>query len=447
MMKKLFVIVLILASFGNLCAQTNPIKSLLDSASYLVGVNEAKGLKQEGVVSLNTKLISTGCLEASEDKPGLLNEVAMNNAMSRFLAQSREEKAKRDSGKTVTKPVPATTTSKSLLNNFNDSASYIVGFRIGSFYKKNYDIEQFNASLVALGFNDIMTNKPTLISESLISEVMNKLIFQILEEKAKVNIEAGKAFLAQNKLRPEVKTTASGLQYEVIREGTGVKPAAADTFVAHYRGTLLDGTEFDASYNRGAPLTLPVTSVIKGWTEGLQLMPVGSKYKFYIPYDIGYGTFGNGAIPGGATLVFEVELLDVKKDKSQANIEAGEAFLAQNKLRPEVKTTASGLQYEVVREGTGAKPTAADTFVAHYRGTLLDGTEFDASYNRGTPLTLPVTSVIRGWTEGLQLMPVGSKYKFYIPYNLGYGTTGSGMIPGGSTLIFEVELLDVKPRQ
>jgi FKBP-type peptidyl-prolyl cis-trans isomerase FklB len=142
---------------------------------------------------------------------------------------------------------------------------------------------------------------------------MNKLMMQIEEEKVKPTIDAGNAFLAENKKRPGVKTTASGLQYEVITEGTGIKPTAQDTFVCHYRGTLIDGTEFDASANRGQPLVLPVTSVIRGWTEGLQLMSVGSKYKFYIPYTLGYGPIDNGAIPGGSALIFEVELLDVKR--------------------------------------------------------------------------------------------------------------------------------------
>ncbi|HLG41431.1 MAG TPA: FKBP-type peptidyl-prolyl cis-trans isomerase, partial [Chitinophagaceae bacterium] len=137
-------------------------------------------------------------------------------------------------------------------------------------------------------------------------------------------IDAGNAFLENNKKRPGVKVTASGLQYEVITEGTGIKPAKADTFVCHYRGTLIDGTEFDASYNRGQPLIYPVTAVIPGWTEGLQLMPAGSKYKFYIPYKLGYGVFGSPpAIPGGAALIFEVELLDVKKSNTVQPVKPG----------------------------------------------------------------------------------------------------------------------------
>jgi FKBP-type peptidyl-prolyl cis-trans isomerase FklB len=122
----------------------------------------------------------------------------------------------------------------------------------------------------------------------------------------------------------------------------------------------------------------------------------------------------------------------------------GEDFLLKNKENPAVKTTASGLQYEVIKEGKGAKPTAQSTVKVHYTGTLLDGTVFDSSVERGTPATFGVTQVIPGWTEALQLMPVGSKYKLYIPQELAYGASGNNGIPPFSTLIFEVELLSIE---
>ena len=125
--------------------------------------------------------------------------------------------------------------------------------------------------------------------------------------------------------------------------------------------------------------------------------------------------------------------------------EDGEKFLAENKLRDGVKTTESGLQYEVIKLGKGKKPTAESTVKVHYEGTLIDGTVFDSSYKRGEPIEFPLSGVIQGWTEGLQLMPVGSTYKLYIPYQLGYGDRGAGQsIPPYSALIFTVELLDIK---
>ena len=137
----------------------------------------------------------------------------------------------------------------------------------------------------------------------------------------------------------------------------------------------------------------------------------------------------------------------MQAEKSKPRIDSGTNFLAKNKTKPGVKTTASGLQYEVITEGTGEKPTAADSVTCHYKGTLLNGTVFDNSYDRGQPITFSLGGVIPGWTEGLQLMSVGSKYKFYIPYTLGYGAFDYGPIPGGSLLIFEVELLNVIKKQ
>ena len=137
---------------------------------------------------------------------------------------------------------------------------------------------------------------------------------------------------------------------------------------------------------------------------------------------------------------------DAKANKVKAE---GEAFLANNAKRPGVFTLKSGLQYEVLKKSDSAvlvSPTLEDTVVTNYKGTLIDGTEFDNSYKRGQPLTLPVGGVIKGWTEALQLMHVGDKWKIYIPSELGYGERGAGQaIPGGATLVFEMELLGIKP--
>lgn len=131
-----------------------------------------------------------------------------------------------------------------------------------------------------------------------------------------------------------------------------------------------------------------------------------------------------------------------KKSGAAAEIEKGAKFLAENKKNPEVKETASGLQYMVLQEGKGEHPTATSRVTVHYTGKLIDGTVFDSSVDRGEPITFGLNQVIRGWTEGLQLMTPGSKYRFFIPYNLAYGEQGAGgAIPGGATLIFDVELI------
>src|SRR5271157_5536937 len=137
-----------------------------------------------------------------------------------------------------------------------------------------------------------------------------------------------------------------------------------------------------------------------------------------------------------------------KQQAGETNKKEGEAFLAANKAKERVVTLPSGLQYKILKEGTGPKPTAADTVVCNYRGTLINGTEFDSSIKRGQPATFPVTGVIKGWTEALQLMPVGSKWQLFIPSDLAYGDRGAagGEIGPGATLIFDVELLSIQDK-
>ncbi|MCQ4163704.1 FKBP-type peptidyl-prolyl cis-trans isomerase [Tahibacter harae] len=168
----------------------------------------------------------------------------------------------------------------------------------------------------------------------------------------------------------------------------------------------------------------------------------------------------NASVKGEKTALTQEEALKVRQDfmtklqakraaeekaKAETNKKAGDEFLAKNKGKKGVTTTASGLQYEVVKAGTGPKPKDTDTVQVHYTGTLLDGTKFDSSVDRGEPATFPLKGVIPGWTEGLQLMPVGSKYKFYIPSNLAYGESGPPPIGPNAMLTFEVELLKIVP--
>ena len=186
--------------------------------------------------------------------------------------------------------------------NFGGDASYALGMDIGSSLASDGifpNMEEF-----IQGMNDSLFTGKTRLSES---EAMMK----IQEAYQTIMNDKETAFLVENNKKPGVKTTSSGLQYEVITETNGKKPLASDVVQVHYEGRLIDGSIFDSSYQRGSPAEFPLDGVIRGWTEGLQLMGVGSKYKFYIPSDLGYGSRSAGSIPPYSTLIFEVELLDI----------------------------------------------------------------------------------------------------------------------------------------
>ena len=263
------------------------------------------------------------------------------------------------------------------------------------------------------------------------------------------NAAKSEKFLAENASKATVKTTASGLQYEVLSEGpaSGVSPKETDLIDVHYVGTLIDGLEFDSSRARGAAARFPLNQVIPGWTEGVQLMSEGDRYRFFIPPDLAYGEQGTpgGPIGPNEALIFDVEL--IKVTSADRNAESAAKFMAENGKKSGVKTTASGLQYEVLTEGKagGKQPTDASKVSVHYEGKLVDGSVFDSSYQRGEPIEFPLNAVIPGWTEGVQLMSEGDKFRFYIPPALGYGAQGTpgGPIGPNEALIFEVELLKV----
>lgn len=199
-----------------------------------------------------------------------------------------------------------------------DSVSYIIGIDIARNLQKN-KLEVI-PDLLSKGLKDHFSGAPSLVSDEQMQNLMGRFQQimmakqqQMAREMAEKNKKEGEAFLAQNKTKEGVITTASGLQYKIIIKGNGKIPTAQDTVVAHYKGTLVDGTEFDNSFKRNEPATFPVTGVIKGWQEALQLMPVGSKWEIYIPSELGYGEQGAGqAIPPGAALIFEIELISIK---------------------------------------------------------------------------------------------------------------------------------------
>jgi FKBP-type peptidyl-prolyl cis-trans isomerase len=192
--------------------------------------------------------------------------------------------------------------------------SYAIGFNIGSNMKKD-DVELDQNSFVK-GIEDAINGKESGLSPEESQMAMQNLMMGMQAKKMKGAEESkkqGDAYLAANKAKEGVKSTASGLQYKVIKEGNGPRPKATDMVKVHYAGKLIDGTEFDSSYKRNEPASFKLNEVIKGWTEGLQLMTVGSKYELVIPSDLGYGPMGNQGIPGNALLIFEVELISIGK--------------------------------------------------------------------------------------------------------------------------------------
>lgn len=212
----------------------------------------------------------------------------------------------------VKKPALATKPAVPAFKNLNDSLSYAMGLSAGQFLKAQ-GVENLNYTLLNKAIEQTLQSKATAFGMEAANGVMERFARTSFTKKAAAEKEKGRQFLAQNKMKNGVTVTPSGVQYEVLTSGQGPKPTRNDTVVVHYSGKLLNNQEFDSSYKRGQPLTIPVAGVISGWTEALQLMPTGSKWRLYIPSDQGYGDTGAGQnIPGGATLVFDVELLEIK---------------------------------------------------------------------------------------------------------------------------------------
>ncbi len=214
-------------------------------------------------------------------------------------------------------PAPAAAKLNPSFKTFKEQSSYAVGLDIARNLKaQGLDID---AAMVAKGFADAFGNGKPILSDKELQATMvqfqNEAAAKAQEMFAKVaekNKKEGAAFLAENKKKEGVKTTASGLQYKILKQGTGAAPKPDDVVTTHYRGTFLDGTEFDSTYRTNQPATFPVSSVIKGWKEALQAMRVGDKWQLFVPSDLAYGPQGRDEIPPNATLVFEIELLDTR---------------------------------------------------------------------------------------------------------------------------------------
>lgn len=241
-------------------------------------------------------------------------------------AAATKPKTPATAAKPAAKPGPTDAAKKSEtleLKTDKDKASYALGLNIGEGLKK--ESEDLDAAVVQRGMQDALAgNKPLMTDEEAKSAWttfqvnMRKKQQEKLQELAETNKKESDTFLAENKAKEGVVALPSGLQYKIVTQGTGPKPTATDTVVCNYKGTLIDGTVFDSSYNRGPahdqvePATFPVNGVIKGWTEALQLMPVGSKWQLFVPPDLAYGAQGNRGIAPNSTLIFDVELISIK---------------------------------------------------------------------------------------------------------------------------------------
>jgi len=219
--------------------------------------------------------------------------------------------------KAAAKPVAPLTTLK-------DKFSYALGMNMGSNLRRGEvevdpNILQRGLKTALAGGKTELTEQEAMAALQEVSADVRKKMQEKMEQEAVANKKAGDAFLATNKAKDGVVTLPDGLQYKVLTAGTGAKPTAGDTVTCNYRGTLVDGTEFDSSYKRKEPMTFPVAGVIKGWNEALQLMPVGSKWQLFIPAELAYGEHPRESIPPNSTLIFEVELLSIEPKAAEQN--------------------------------------------------------------------------------------------------------------------------------
>jgi FKBP-type peptidyl-prolyl cis-trans isomerase FklB len=250
-----------------------------------------------------------------------------------------------------------------LLADQKARVSYAIGLNIGhGFKQQGLDLDP---ELVGRAIKDVLSGQPELMTETEAKETLTAFQqeFRAIQMKKKAeqtvkNKADGDAFLAANKAKSGVESLPDGLQYTVLTKGTGALPAPSDTVTVNYRGTLLDGTEFDSSYKRGQPASFPVGGVIKGWTEALQKMSVGSKWKLFIPSELAYGEQGQRSIPPNSVLIFEVELLDIKAPAPVAVPVPAQPLTSDIIKVPSADEMKKGAKIEVIKSEDAAKASA-----------------------------------------------------------------------------------------
>jgi FKBP-type peptidyl-prolyl cis-trans isomerase FklB len=234
--------------------------------------------------------------------------LALGFMLTLLNVESNAQNTKPTKAKTAEKATTKTETTKT---SKMDSLSYGLGLLLAQNVKQ-LGLENIDGPSLSQAIQDVLEGKEPKMSVDQANMMVSNEIAAVSEKKAGPVLEEGKAFLAENQKKAGITTTSTGLQYEVITSGSGATPKLTDKVTTHYRGTLINGQEFDSSYKRGEPATFPVNGVIKGWTEALQLMKEGDKWRLYIPYDLAYGERGAGQdIPPYATLIFDIELIKV----------------------------------------------------------------------------------------------------------------------------------------
>ena len=298
------------ASCGSKDGGSSSLVTVKDSTSYALGSLQTTGMMdQMKQLQIVEYIDADWMLKGAQDR--IDNKALIDNDQARVVITSALQGVRMDSAFTM----PASTKGD-VMSNATDSLGYALGAQIIEGIAQGAEqlkvADKIDNSKIFEAIKDVLTDTTAMDAQTA-RRLIDAVVKEAQDKEAAEKGAEGKAFLEKNKEREGVMTTESGLQYEVLKEGTGASPIATDKVKVHYHGTLIDGTVFDSSVERGEPAEFPLNRVISGWTEGLQLMKEGAKYKFYIPQELGYGSRAAGKIPPYATLIFEVELLEVEK--------------------------------------------------------------------------------------------------------------------------------------